>query len=458
MKTRQVRMVQLLAPVLLAGMLILSVESSGAAGLFDQLGETAKKIGSEIADGAGKVGEEISEGARKIGEDVGVVDKKAAAPPSAKPDHGSAAPAVQPATAGKLPGGISSRLTKITAELDKAEQAYSANGNTPSNRTYVPLQKARVLKDEIDKNYAGQFSESHPEIAVVFERLNRLQAMMDESTETSATASATATTKATNKTGELSCEQWNTKFQVFTQGDRALHSYPTDDAAQMERWKAAYDESTALLADYRASSMNQETCPWAEGTIRQLSNYRETFAGIYATYQQDNAKAAASRGEFVFASAPIDPAAPKDLTDRFRAGDHIYGLIRTTMPWSAIYENDQEAQVRVDVTLDGKQIHAQFITVRDPQLLAGNHLLFDIAPDPSKMNAYATPGIEFGKSSATMRQGPNELTHHLGGLTAGTHELQFTIQYYGTTYASGGFTIDGDDFGPYAALHETIAG
>jgi hypothetical protein len=73
------------------------------------------------------------------------------------------------------------------------------------------------------------------------------------------------------------------------------------------------------------------------------------------------------------------------------------------------------------------------------------------------MTAYENPERVYGLSTATMRQGPNELTHHLSQLRPGEHTMSFDITYFGTTWAAGSFTIGGDDFDSYAGLHEEIA-
>ncbi|BDD86229.1 hypothetical protein [Desulfofustis limnaeus] len=430
-----------------------------AAGFLDQLGDTAKKIGGELADGAGKIGEELSTGARKLGEDVGVLEKEQPPHTPAPQQRSEGQPevanqsAVAPPSA-KLPGGVVSRLKKISTELDKAERSFIDNGGKPTNSTHNRLESARMLKEEIDKGYAGQFSPDHPEVAPVYRRYEQLAASLTVSS-TPAADQPSADLAATG--AEVSCEDWNARLRTFTQGERALHVYPTEDEAQMARWKAAFDESTTTLGHYHSSSYNQQSCPEAEATVRQLNNYRDNFQAIYADYQQKSAAAAASLGDIVFSTAPIDPAAPSGLRDHFQAGDYIYGLIRATQPWAAIYNNDREAQIRVDVTMDGKKIHAQLVTVRDPALLTGQNLLFDVAPAPDAMTAYRNPAVEYGKSTATMRQGPNELTYHLGQLAPGSHTVHFIIQYYGTTYAEGQFIIEGGHFGAYAKLHESIA-
>lgn len=111
----------------------------------------------------------------------------------------------------------------------------------------------------------------------------------------------------------------------------------------------------------------------------------------------------------------------------------------------------------VGVKLDGAKIHAQIVKLKSPQLMSSRHLVFEVAPDPAKMTAYNDPNREYGLSTATSRQGPNELTRHLAQLGPGQHTMEFDITYFGQTWSAGSFTINGDDFSMYAKLNEKIA-
>lgn len=46
-------------------------------------------------------------------------------------------------------------------------------------------------------------------------------------------------------------------------------------------------------------------------------------------------------GEIVFSKSSIDRDNPSGLTTEFKAGDYIYGLIRTSQPWSKIYKSEK---------------------------------------------------------------------------------------------------------------------
>lgn len=93
-----------------------------------------------------------------------------------------------------------------------------------------------------------------------------------------------------------------------------------------------------------------------------------------------------------------------------------------------------------------------------PPCYAGRDWLpLEVAPAPGQMKAYSDPALEYGKSTAAMRQGPMELSHQLSTLGPGKHTMDFLIRNYGKTYAQGSFTIEGQDFTSYAELNKTAA-
>lgn len=391
------------------------------------------------------------------------------------------------AAASKLPGGVTSRLKKMHQEMDKAEKALEKGAGTGvdrANRASQNLKKASAFKAEIEKNYAGQYSDDHPDVAAAFGRL----ALMEESVksvaqgaaadekaqreakeaEEAAAAKAEAGREAARKAqaesaaasrqkAEDECESWRGRMQVYTEGDKAMYRCVAASDDAMPACKVNYDEATALLDEFKQTSLAADPCGAVRSVLSDLNRYMENFRVAYERYDRTQAVAKANLGEIVFSKSPIDPKNPAKSTRSFEAGDHIYGLIRVTKPWSAIYKNQQSANVMVDVKLDGKKIHAQFVNLKKPELLQREYLVFEIAPEPEKMTAYSNPDIEYGKSSPTMRQGPNELTYHLGRLQPGKHNVQLEVQYYGTIWAAGEFAIEGGGFTKYADLHAKIA-
>jgi len=425
----------------------------------------------EIGSAVNKAGAEIAQGIDKASQDLGTSGQK----------QSVAAADV------KLPGGVASRLKKIDSELDKAEKSLSAGAGTDvdrATRAKQNLKRAEGYKKEIETRYKGQYSDDHPDVAATFGRLAALEKRVQsagqsaeaaeeskrqaQAAEEAAAAKAAADREAAEKAqkdaaaaaaqrNEEQCQAWDKRLRVYTEGDKALYACIGANDAAMPRCEGIYDEAVALVQGFDKSPMAANPCGAVNSTRSELSRFMDNFKDSHAIYAKKHAEAAANLGEIVFATSPIDPANPSGLTRQFHAGDNIYGLIKTTKPWSAIYRNQNNASVMVNVQIDGKKIHAQFVNLKKPALLQQQYLRFDIAPEPGKMTAYSDPDIEYGKSTATTRQGPNELTSHLGALGPGRHTLTFDVQYYGTTWAAGEFTVEGKRFDSYASLHNKIA-
>ena len=234
------------------------------------------------------------------------------------------------------------------------------------------------------------------------------------------------------------------RLRVFTQGPKALHSYATDDVSLMSKWKASYDEAKAELAKM---NIVPGKYPRVDGEKRTLDRYLKTFEGVWKTFQKKHKPA----GTVLFATSAMDPANPQGTTERFRAGDHIYALIQAPDTFKNIVGNDW---IKIDITIDGKKIHTQFVRLHNPADAAGKAFIFEIAPDPAKMTAYANPDIEYGTTKANLRQGPQEMTMHLSNLAKGQHKIALTLAHYGKVYAKGSFSIEGNDFSFYKKINE----
>ncbi|HEX9595678.1 MAG TPA: hypothetical protein VF982_02270 [Anaerolineales bacterium] len=256
---------------------------------------------------------------------------------------------------------------------------------------------------------------------------------------------------------EADCEGWNRRLQDYTEGDKALYRCVSADAAEMPGCKKNFDEAAAMMAEFGKSPWAQEPCGALHSTLSDLKRYMENFQSSYESYAADQAVAKANVGEIVFSKVPINPDNPSNLTTQFNAGDNIYGLIRTTKPWADIYGGKDSVDVMVNVKLDGAKTHAQFVKLKSPRLLAQQYLIFEVAPDPGKMTAYADPDREYGSTTATLRQGPNELTSQLAQLEPGQHTMAFDVTSFGMVWSAGSFTVSGDDFRSYAKLHDAIA-
>jgi len=418
---------------------------------------------------------------RKLGVATAPVSSGAsAAAPKAAADIPATPAASKPlsSTGDELPRAVSSDVANTKSKLGEAEAAWAGDytgqrtvsGETDPRAVKLdaiesPLKSADYYYDNILKKCQKQSSPcdpAHPEIAALRSRLDAMQAnvaSLEAELASARAAEAEAAEDAAAKAAatQADCEGWKDRMDVYTEGDKALYRCVNASAEQMPACKEQYDEAESLMSEFGKTQWAQEPCGEIRSTLSDLERFMENFAASYESYASEHAAAIANLGDFVFSKKPIDPADPADLARQFKAGDTIYGLIRTKKPWSEIYDGKSTADVMVNVMLDGEKIHAQFITLKTPELMAQQYLVFEIAPDPDEMTAYSNPDRAYGSSTATMRQGPNELTHHLAGLGPGEHTMAFDITSFGTTWAAGSFTISGDDYSGYARLHEKIA-
>lgn len=166
--------------------------------------------------------------------------------------------------------------------------------------------------------------------------------------------------------------------------------------------------------------------------------------------------ARAEEGSFVFSKQPIDPADPQDLTSHFTAGDPVYGLIRVPEPWSALGRpRDGKLILAVYTTVDDKRL-AAYMELCSEAAREARHLVFDVAPTLDDMSAYRDEGVFYGDAPGGIKKGACQITEYLGQLAPGKHRLDFWVLIAGRKLALGGFTMEGEDYGGYAELHEAI--
>jgi hypothetical protein len=429
--------------LVVACLVLLLTAPQARAGFFDDLSKAA-----------GQVADQIKKDAKSVGQDIGVVT-------AAKKKAGT-----------KLPGGVANRLRKINQELDRAEKAMGKG-----NRAQLHLKKADRLKQEIEKRYAGKYDPEHPDVTACYGRLEEMrqsitaaaqkadqaeqaakqQAEQKKQAEAEAQAQVQAAEQSKKQQAAQAaqdakalCGQWNKRLEQFTQGDKALHAYSTKDEAQINKWKGYYDEAKQARAELDASGLDKSKCFGLASTERLLNTYMTRFEDFYTKHQASLKE----RGSIVFSKSPINPKSPAGLTDSFQAGDHIYALVQASKPWSKYFR--KEGNLRINVSLDGKKLHAQFILLRKPEDLSKNYAVLEIAPDPGSMISYSGKLPEYGKSSANMMQGPMELCHHLGKLGPGKHTMSLETVGYSIN-AKGSFSIEGSGYDFYAGLGEKVS-
>lgn len=254
-------------------------------------------------------------------------------------------------------------------------------------------------------------------------------------------------------TSEAACKQWSEDLQPYMGGEKGLQAYPTEDETLIKKWRTLYAEARTTVNNYPDG-----TCNRADSVAEYIQKKLDEFTQIDSSFKTQVAQAKLDQGGFYFSKNPISDPENVAVADAFNAGDNIYGIITMKKSWKQVYSKDKGFSIRIDVKIDGKKIHAQFVTIRSKEYSARDYLVFNVAPAISELRAYSNPNIEYGKSSASTVQGPNELTHHLGGLSPGKHNFEFSLYWYGKIWAKGGFTVSGDSFAHYKTLHQQIAG
>jgi hypothetical protein len=165
-------------------------------------------------------------------------------------------------------------------------------------------------------------------------------------------------------------------------------------------------------------------------------------------------------GGFVFATAPIDPNQPANLSQSFKAGDFVYGLVQIDKTWRELLargdESATEVQVPFDMLVDGETVDFQYITIRKPEAIDSKLLVFDVAPEPDKMTAYMDPGFVYAEGKGYRKIGPDQYTYNLSRLAPGKHTIRFRVRSYGDVSAAGEFAIEGEDYKPYALLRDRL--
>jgi hypothetical protein len=376
----------------------------------------------------------------------------AAAAPAAKT-------AAAPAPPAKLPGGAKNRLGKVDRELAKLDRVFnkSASEDWKAKQADMHLKQAQTYLDEIAKNYPdamghAQVKAAQDKLAQAKDKVAALQGKVagEQAKKQKAAASA--------KSAKELCQQWVNKLKPFISSNsgKELVTYATNETKLWDKWEAIYAELSPLWKEYQKVDFGGKKSMDLQSIDQQLGRYVKRYQENHAQYAKHKAEAAANLGQFLFSKDPIDPAKPGATTQTFEAGDHIYGLVLAKKPWSEIYRNKKKAMIRIDVKIDGKKIHAQFVELKKPEYVARKYLVFEIAPE--EMKAYSDPDIVYGKTTPTLRQGPMEMLDRLSKLPAGKHKLDFVVAYYGKTWAKGGFEIEGSDFKVYQKMAKQAAG
>ena len=154
-------------------------------------------------------------------------------------------------------------------------------------------------------------------------------------------------------------------------------------------------------------------------------------------------------GGSVFSNDPINPAEPPSSKASFIAGDKIYGMLKAAKPWKELNKNNN--YIIVWLYIDGKQKVYKSIGLNRPELIALDYFIIDVAPDPSLMTNYTDRDIVFPEKDG-YKFGPELFTKYLSELTPGEHSFRLEVKAYNKVYASGEFSISGNDYSAYSSL------
>lgn len=268
--------------------------------------------------------------------------------------------------------------------------------------------------------------------------------------------------------GDNVANEWTARLRQYTgNGEKDLRFSIREDA-DYDRKTQLRVEADKVWAEYQQASFpNGRTSDLqtaeeffkqaTKEADRQLKFVDEQRAKKAA---QEKAAGTGTAGRIVFAAAPIDPANPANLTTSFKAPEHIYGLIQMDKSWSSLLgkKTDDGLQVLVPIGMhiDGQDVGFQYIEIKKAEAKDGKLLVLDIAPDAANMTAYKDRGFSYGESRGNRQIGPDLFTYNLSQLKPGKHKVRIRVSSFSDVLAVGDFTIEGEDFKPYAKLHEQI--
>ena len=152
---------------------------------------------------------------KKLGKNVGTTSSsgtslpKKPQPKAMSSKSSPPAPAAKQPDGAKLPGGVKKRLKDINGHLDSAERYVGSD----AAKAQYKLSQAEELFAEIDRMYADQFDQAHPDYAAVKIRYDELTGMAAE--QGTAEAKAEADTADAKVAKEKQSEEWLAKFREY---------------------------------------------------------------------------------------------------------------------------------------------------------------------------------------------------------------------------------------------------
>lgn len=182
----------------------------------------------------------------------------------AKPADAAASPAAVAAPAGtgdKLPGGVTYRLKNIGLALDKAEGVLDREGpasnDWKANQAQYELDGAKSVLEELRKGYAGQYSEDHPEVKAVLDRMKAVEARIQAFGQ--AVQADKAAAEVAKQEGAEASAKWVAQFHPYLAGpgqeghnpDKYFVAAGTADPGELLQRHRIFEEVSALFEEYK---------------------------------------------------------------------------------------------------------------------------------------------------------------------------------------------------------------
>lgn len=184
-----------------------------------------------------------------------------------------------------LPGGVTSRIKKIDAELAKAVEALQKEGvaSTEWRREAAQghLNAARGILGEIEKGYGAQIPADDPQINALRERMAAAEHEVAALGENRAAADQQKAALDDQRT-YLSAD-WLQKLKPYEDfyGEKRLITEPTSTAKNLKGQEIFFKEAQALLAQYNAASFPGGKTEELDQAGRRLKGAVEAFPEMY---------------------------------------------------------------------------------------------------------------------------------------------------------------------------------
>lgn len=214
--------------------------------------------------------------------------------------------------------------------------------------------------------------------------------------------------------------------------------------------KAEKSVSQVLPKDEEPAAEKQQSAKPAKTEPQEVSEKSTTDKNPKSQFAKGTAAtSSAAPGGSLFSREPINPDNPPAPVVSFTAGDNIYGMLKASKPWKDLNKNNN--YIIVWLYIDGQQKVYKSVGLQRPELIARDYFIIDVAPDPSNMSNYSDRDIVFPEKDG-YKFGPELFTKYLSELSPGEHTFRLEVKAYNKIFASGEFSISGDDYSMYAIL------